>query len=248
MMIGFGIVLLFILKEPPVIKSKEERQQSGGALKMALNLSKQIWAAVKQNKDILVGWIMLMLSGGVLVIFEIYLMSWLNGFFNKETGPIYDIDTVYRLYQLQGIIGCSLAFVILGFVGKVTDKVSIKIILPLSLMFRAVVFFLIYKIKDPTSFVFYLIVPFAHVSYYSVVIGQQAYLLRLYPKEIRGMCQAVATVFVNAGTYFSLLYYQALYREGFRLPFIGVTMLDIFVAISVVLLVAVGRFKPPPKS
>ena len=92
------------------------------------------------------------------------------GFYDQAKGPIYDIDNVYTLYQAQGIIGCGLAFVLLGFVGKLTDKISIKYMLPIGLFMRAVVFFLVYNMSDPTIWYFYIIVPLLHVSYYGVVI------------------------------------------------------------------------------
>ena len=46
----------------------------------------------------MVGYLMIPLTGGPIVMFEIYIMSWLMGFYNEDVGPIYDIDTVYSLY------------------------------------------------------------------------------------------------------------------------------------------------------
>ena len=120
---------------------------------------------------------MIPLTGGPIVMFEIYIMSWLMGFYNKDEGPIYELDKVYSLYQIQGVAGCCAAFLCLGFVGKISDKVSIRITLPVSLLFRAMIFFLITRIKNPGEGPWYYIsVPFLHVSYYSVIIIQYSYI------------------------------------------------------------------------
>lgn len=63
-------------------------------------LTKKIFQAVLNNKDLMIGYLMVPITGGPIVMFEIYIMSWLQGFYNKETGPIYNIDKVYSLYQI----------------------------------------------------------------------------------------------------------------------------------------------------
>ena len=104
-------------------------------------------------------------------------MSWLMGFYNEDEGPIYDINSVYKLYQLQGIVGSTVAFLCVGFIGKISDKVSIKITLPISLLFRALIFFLMTRVEHPSKDALYFVaMPFYMLSYYAVVIVQSSYI------------------------------------------------------------------------
>lgn len=103
-------------------------------------------------------------------------MSWLQGFVDEVNGPIKHKADVYNYYRIQGIGGCGLAFILLGFVGSLADKVSVKIVLPCTFLFRALVFFLAYLIKDPRSVTFYLVVPLTHVSYYACTIVVLSYI------------------------------------------------------------------------
>ena len=80
-----------------------------------------------------------------MIVFEIYIMSWLRSF-NKDGGPLPDENDVYNLYQYQGIAGCGAAFVLLGFVGKLADTLSPKVFLPITLLVRALFFFMAFKI------------------------------------------------------------------------------------------------------
>lgn len=100
----------------------------------------------------------------------------------------------------------------LGFIGKLSDKVSIRITLPASLIFRAIVFYGITLIEDPGKGpAYYLVVPFIHISYYSVIIIQYSYIQKMYPKDIRGMCSSVAGISGTIGTFLYLQWTQWLY-------------------------------------
>jgi len=94
---------------------------------------------------------------------------------------------VYNLYQYQGIAGCVSAIVILGFLGKLADIISIKVLLPITLLVRALLFFLAFQITDPTKLPFYFIMPLLHVSYFAVLMTFDAYLTKMYPADLRGM-------------------------------------------------------------
>ena len=134
-----------------------------------------------------------------MIIFEIYIMSWLQGFFNEKTGPIFDHSEVNSLYQYQGIAGCLSAFILLAFVGKMIDTFSAKILLPLSFFTRGCLFLLTYLIEDPHSVQYYITVPMLYVSHYSTVIILMSYLNKMYPKEVRGMMNSVQGLFSKIG-------------------------------------------------
>lgn len=200
---------------------------------------------MNSNKNLLIGFLIIPFTGGPMIVFEIYIMSWLMGFYNPETGPLYEMDEVFKLYQLQGILGCTFAFVLLGFVGRLVDKFSVRYVLPLSLMIRGLIFSMVWKIKDPTHWSFYLAVPLTHVSYYIVVMTNNAYISKMYPKEIRGMCNSVGGIFGTLGSFMYLNYAQTLYKQGKGLPFVGVTALDFITAIFCIIMMMFGFFADP---
>jgi len=93
-MILFALSLLVIVTEPKLPK----KDMSLGYMALTWDLTKKTFRAMKENKNLMIGYILLPFSGGPMIILEIYVMSLLMGFYNETTGPIYDIETVYKLY------------------------------------------------------------------------------------------------------------------------------------------------------
>lgn len=183
-----------------------------------------------------------------MIVVEIYIMSWLISSYDAAKGPVYEMDTVYKLYQVQGILGCSLAFILLGPFGRMSDMVSVRYILPLSLMMRAFICFLTYRIRDPTKWGFFLYVPLLHVTFYATTISLSSYMQKLYPKPIRGMCNSLSSIFQSIGSFFFIPYSQAFFKLGPRLVFLGVTLSDFVLLIIVLILVFFGFFREPQQA
>lgn len=92
-MLIFSIVMILLISEPP-----EQQKSDDSAVKRIKTLSANSYKACKFNPNLKFGLILEMFSGGPMVIFEIYIMSWLNGFQNSETGPIYTDNEKMLLY------------------------------------------------------------------------------------------------------------------------------------------------------
>ena len=92
--VGFSFAALFMVSEPPEGLPQEK------ICKKIKSLSVQTWKVFKLNPHLPIGIILFGLCTGPMVVFEIYLISWLFGFFDPETGPIYDSKEVMRLYQI----------------------------------------------------------------------------------------------------------------------------------------------------
>jgi hypothetical protein len=167
-------------------------------------------------------------------------MSWLNGFYDEDKGPIYDHDQVNSLYQYQGIAGCCGSFIFLGFVGTLTDKISAKILLPSCFLIRGVAFLLAYTIQDPYDKLFYTITPLLYVCQYSVVTILMSYLNKMYPRDIRGMMTSVQGLISKVGQLIFLQISLYLYHKNFALPFLGAAGMDFF--ITIVLIISICFF------
>lgn len=73
--------------------------------------------------------------------------------------------------------------------------------LVVALTIRATTFYLVYRIEDPETqkVYFFTTVPFINVTIYLVGMVLSTYLLKMYPKNIRGMCLMTANIFNIAG-------------------------------------------------
>ena len=84
-------MILFMIEDPPEGIKKEP------VFKKIKTLSKKQIVALKSNANLALGMVLVIFVGGPMVIFEIFIMSWLRAF-NVEGGPIKDEDEVYKLY------------------------------------------------------------------------------------------------------------------------------------------------------
>ena len=173
----FSFALLAMIDEPRILKQKRQRKEGLG--KEMKNLSSQLYQAVKSNPNLLFGWLFMIPAAGPSIILEIYLMSWLQGYYSEDgTMPFKDQDQVYHYYQLQGTIGYAVAFCALGLVGKAVDMIPLKFTFPFFFCFRALMYYLTYKITDPVSqrSLYFFAVPLLHGSFQAVIIVITSFL------------------------------------------------------------------------
>lgn len=106
--------------------------------------------AMKKRPNLLIGWIMNVLVQGPIMIFELYFFSWLQAWCPDDgTGPFPDQDTMMNYYELQSTLGSICAFFVLYVVGTFVDKIHFRVMLPITLIMRACVYYLVFTIKDP---------------------------------------------------------------------------------------------------
>lgn len=137
---------------------------------------------------------------------------------------------------------------LLGIVGIVVDKVSIKITLPIALLIRALVFYLSYSIDNPRSLEFSIVVPMTHVAYFMVMIILNSYMQKMYPKEIRGVLNSFTGVMSYLGSLFFVVISKMMtFSFGSAGPLLGVCFVDIVLAIVVIICVFVFKFGDIPE-
>ena len=61
-------------------------------------ISMLTFTELRNNPSLLVGNILIIFVGGPMIIFEMFIMLWLKSYYDKENGPITDVDEVYHLY------------------------------------------------------------------------------------------------------------------------------------------------------
>ena len=176
---------------------------------------------------------------GPMLILTLYIQSWLKEFSDK--GDISDERTDF-LYQYQGTSGCLCCFFLLGILGRLFDTMSIKISLPITLILRALSWFSLYTIEDPNSWFFFLMIPLTHVMYFATKITAESYITKMYPKDIRGMCNSVYGVCFSLTSFVYLSFCNWLFDKKAKLPFMGCAVADVLIALVVVILVSAGKF------
>ena len=191
------------------------------------------------------GLIFSMFFVGPAILFNIYIMSWLNYFHDDGKGPIKDPDQVLLIFQLQGVIGCIISFSLLGGVGYLSDRISPKVMLPAMLLLHAVNMYFIFTIENPMEN-YYLTVFFislTHFTWRGGTVVMNSFLAKLYPKEIRGMCLSVQSIFFLLGTLLFTQYCEILYEQyDAKNPFLGCAITDVALAVIIGLLGICGKF------
>lgn len=72
-LISFGLSLLVILQEP----KRTAPDSSLSYLALTMDLTKKTFFMMKTNKDMMICMLLLPVTSGPLIVFEIYIMSWL---------------------------------------------------------------------------------------------------------------------------------------------------------------------------
>jgi len=109
--------------------------------------------------------------------------------------------------------------------------------LPLVFILRAINFLLVYFITDPLNqmFLYNTVVSFTHISAYIVMIAVQSFLSKQYPKNIRGMCMMVQSIFTLFGLTFYLQFLNHIYKIEKVYPFLGVSGIDFVIGLVLVI-------------
>jgi MFS family permease len=88
-----GIICIICIREPVDIEKKES-----SVLQQMKDLTVNVCKAIKKNPNLLIGWFLLTLFSSPKIIFEVYLISWLES--EVKNGHFPDEDSKAHYYQL----------------------------------------------------------------------------------------------------------------------------------------------------
>jgi sugar phosphate permease len=138
---------------------------------------------------------------------------------------------------------CAIPFVIIA--GKLSDKVSAKVLVPGGLIFQAIVFTLYCFVPNPTSWTAYaLAVPQAG-TVMIVIVTMQSYVSKRCPKNIRGMIFAVIGIFSALGCVAYLQTYNYLDKYGSWMAFGTIVIFDVVWLIILLIFIFMGKYGNP---
>ena len=102
-------------------------------------------------------------------------------------------------WQKQNIISNVCAMPQVFLIGRLSDKVSMKILVPAVLIFQIIIMGLYMLCKDPTSWFAYVLSAFQGGSGYMIIVAMQGYAAKRVPKMIRGIVMALIISLSNVG-------------------------------------------------
>ena len=90
-------------------------------------------------------------------------------------------------------------------VGLIIDKISLKIILPISYLVSGIIISTFYFIEDPDGWLSYVIWCLTTLAFCFQIVSLENYFSRNVPKEVRGIMFGIFYVVANLGR---LIFYK----------------------------------------
>lgn len=139
---------------------------------------------------------------------------------------------------------CAIPFVILA--GKLSDRISAKIMIPGALIFQIIIFSLYMLVPDPTSWTAYAMAVPQVGTVMMIIVTMQSYVSKRCPKNIRGMIFAVIGIFAALGCVVYLQLYNQLARKwGQQMAFGTIVIIDVVWLVMLLFFIAIGKYGNP---
>ena len=90
-------------------------------LQRITHLFKTTISTCRQNKRLIIGYILIPFMSGPAVLLEIFINSWLYTYYDKVNGPIKDEQRILYLFEYQAIAGCLVGTFAAPIFGKIAD-------------------------------------------------------------------------------------------------------------------------------
>jgi len=163
--------------------------------------------------------------------------SWINSF---------DLEDPKGIWQNQNLISNLCALPMVFMVGKLSDKVSAKIIVPAVLLFQIILMAAYMFCHDPSSWYAYFLSVFQGGSGFMIVVSMQGYAVKRVPKMIRGIIMSLIGVFSAIGTILYLQIQKIWFNEHPNMVFGTLGIFDVIVLIIILISIAFGWYGHPP--
>lgn len=230
-------MLWFMVAEPDIYTAKEEKRHNKKSFcRKLFSMLKQAWLACKRDSALAISLIALTVSRNTSQLQQVTFQNWIDTF---------DLDNGKTIWQQQNLISnlCAIPFVFA--VGKVSDKISAKILVPGVLFFQIVLMGAYMFCHDPTSWYAYFLAVFQGGSGYAIVVAMQGYAVKRVPKMIRGIIMALIAIFSAAGTILYLQVQKVFFDDHPNMVFGTLAFFDLIAFILIVVSIAFGWYGDP---
>ena len=131
--------------------------------------------------------------------------------------------------------------------GKLSDKISAKILTPAVLLFQIVVMTAYSFCTNPQSWYAYFLSAFQGGSGFMIIVVMQGYAVKRVPKMIRGITMALVIAFSGVGGIIYLQVSKLFYETAPGMIFGLIAFFDALVLIAIGVSIFYGKYGDPPK-
>lgn len=127
-------------------------------------------------------------------------------------------------------------------VGKSSDRVSPKILVPGVLIFQILVMSGYMFCQDPTSWYAYFLSAFQGGSGFCVIVAMQGYAVKRVPKMIRGIVMALIIALSGLGGIIYLQISKIFFQTAPNMVFGLIGIFDVIVLVFILVMIAMGKY------
>ena len=127
-------------------------------------------------------------------------------------------------------------------VGRMSDRVSPKVLVPSVLIFQIVVMGGYMFCQDPTSWYAYFLSAFQGGSGYAIIVAMQGYAVKRVPKMIRGIIMALIISLSGLGGVIYLQVSKPFFETAPNMVFGWIGLFDAMVLVFVAIMILMGKY------
>ena len=129
--------------------------------------------------------------------------------------------------------------------GRFSDRVSPKIIVPATLLWQIIVMTAYMFCEDPTGWYAYFLSVFQAGSGFMIVVSMQGYATKRIPKMIRGTVMSLICAFASVGSIIYLQVSKPFYESAPNMVFGWIGLFDAVVLILIIVSILLGKYGDP---
>ena len=128
-------------------------------------------------------------------------------------------------------------------VGRLSDRVSTKILVPAVLTFQILFMTAYCFCNDPASWYAYFLSCFQGGSGFMIIVAMQGYAVKRVPKMIRGIVMSLIICFSGIGGIIYLQISKVLFDSHTNLAVFGmIAVFDVIVLIFIISMILIGKY------
>jgi MFS family permease len=148
-------------------------------------------------------------------------------------------------WQKQNIISNALALPQVFLVGRLSDKVSPKILVPAVLCFQILIMTGYMLCQDPSGWYAYVLSAFQGGSGFMIIVAMQGYAVKRVPKMIRGIVMALVISLSGLGGIIYLQLSKMFFKTAPNMVFGVLGLFDVVILVFILVAIAMGKYGDP---
>lgn len=202
---------------------------------------RQAYKACRQDPALFISLIGLMPSRNTANLQQVNFYNWIASDKFKQDFGLTEHD-VKIIWQKQNIISNCMALPIVFIVGRMSDRVSPKVLVPSVLIFQIVVMGGYMLCGDPRSWYAYLLSAFQGGSGFAIIVAMQGYAVKRVPKMIRGIMTALIISLSGLGGVIYLQVSKPFFDTAPNMVFGWIGIFDVLVLVFILLMIMLGKY------